>query len=126
VADFVGAANTLGAILTAPVAAGETAHVQLAGITLAGLAPQALDSGRVTVIARAEMLGMLGDDALAPNQIRCCVRRRQYLGAMTVYLVELESGESLHVKVNGAHLVRTVGERLRLQFDAEETLVVAV
>jgi iron(III) transport system ATP-binding protein len=126
VADFVGAANTLEAILIAPVAAGETAHVQLAGTTLAGLAPQALDSGRVTVIARAEMLGMLGDDALAPNQIRCCVRRRQYLGAMTVYLVELESGESLHVKVNGAHLVRTVGERLRLQFDAEETLVVAV
>ncbi len=125
VADFVGAANTFEASLATPVAAGEKAHVQLAGTPLAGLAHQALGAGRVTVIARGEMLAMLGDDALGPNQMRGVVRRRQYLGAVTVYLVELEGGGHLHVKADGAHVARSVGERLRVQFDPEKTLVVA-
>lgn len=125
VADFVGAANTLEAILTQPVIAGGKAQVQLAGTSLTGLAPQALEAGRVTVIARGETLAMLDDAALAPNQLHCVVRRRQYLGATTVYLMDLEGGPSVHVKADGDHQGRSVGERLRLQFDAEKTLVVA-
>ena len=125
VADFVGAANTLEAILSAPVAAGEKTHVQVAGISLEVLAPQALAAGPVTVIARGETLSMLDDAPLAPNQLRCHVRRRQYLGATTVYLMDLEGGGSVHVKADGDHRSRAVGERLRLQFDAEKTLVVA-
>jgi iron(III) transport system ATP-binding protein len=97
IADFVGAANTLAATVTCAVAAGGAATVQVAGRSLQALAPLELPPGGAMLVARGEMLTMLSDDVLAANQLPGSVRRRQYLGATTVYAVELETGDLLQV-----------------------------
>ncbi len=124
-ADFVGAANICSASLRLPAAADALAEVQLAGINLQAVASQALPAGPATVIARPEMLILLPDGALEANQLPCHVRRRQYLGARTIYAVEIDGGVLLRVETHDHHALRAVGEHARLQFDRQQTRVVA-
>ncbi len=125
VADFVGAANTLQVTLSQDAAAGSLASVQLAGVTVRALAPAALRAGPAMLIARGETLRLLPGDAPAPNQLPCVIRRRQYLGARTVYVAEVQGGATLQVETHQAPLLHAVGDHVLLQLDAQKTLVVA-
>jgi iron(III) transport system ATP-binding protein len=124
-ADFVGAANIVEASLAAPAAAGSLADVRLHGMALQALAPEALPAGTAALIARPEMLVLSPDGAPASNQLRCTIRRRQYLGARTVYAVELDGGAVLRVETDDHQVLPTVGEHALLRFDAQQTRVVA-
>jgi len=124
-ADFVGAANICSASLSASAATGALAEVQLAGVNLRALTAQALPAGKVVLIARPEMLVLLHNGVLEPNQLPCTVRRRQYLGARTVYVVEADGGIHLRVETHDHQVPRSVGERVRLLFDPLQTRVVA-
>ena len=124
-ADFVGAANIVPVQLSAPVVAGGVASVQLAGAALQALAPEALPSGKAALIARPERLVLLPDGALATHQLPCTVRRRQYLGARTIYAVELDDGARLRVESDEQQPALQVGARARMQLDPRQTRVVA-
>ena len=124
-ADFVGAANICPASLRAPATEDALVEVQLAGASLQVRAPQALPAGPASLIARPEVLALLPDGALGHNQLPCTVRRRQYLGARTVYAVEIEGGVRLRIEAHGHDAACAVGARARVQFDPDQTRVVA-
>ena len=124
-ADFVGAANICSASLPTAAAADSMADVQLAGVHLQVMAAQALPAGPAALIARPEMLILLPDATPASNQLACTVRRRQYLGARTVYAVEIDGGVHLRVETHDHQSLLSVGDRARLQFDPHQTRVVA-
>lgn len=124
-ADFVGAANICSTMLDKPAVADTLVDVKLAGVVLQAMASQALPAGKAALIARPELLVLLPDAALEPNQLPCTVRRRQYLGARTVYAVEADGGIHLRVETHDGQALRSVGEHVRLQFDRQQTRVVA-
>jgi iron(III) transport system ATP-binding protein len=124
-ADFVGAANICSASLHASAVADALAEVELAGINLKAVTSQTLPAGKVALIARPEMLVLLHNGALEPNQLPCTIRRCQYLGARTIYAVEADGGVHLRVETHDHQTPRSVGERVRLQFDPLQTRVVA-
>ena len=101
------------------------ADVSLGGVALQALAPEALPAGPATLIARPELLVLLPNGTLAPNQLHGTIRRCQYLGARTVYVVEVEGVTTLRVETHEHQALRSVGERARLQLDARQTRVVA-
>jgi iron(III) transport system ATP-binding protein len=129
-ADFVGAANTLSLTLALPAAAGALASVELAGKPLLAFAPATLMAGAATLVARGEALTLAPADGAvrgpnSANQIPCTVRRRQYLGARTVYSVALSTGATLSVEATLNQPDWAVGDAACLCFDPQKTLLLA-
>jgi iron(III) transport system ATP-binding protein len=125
VADFVGAANTLAAMLVAPVVANAFTPVIVAGMTVSARAPQALNAGAAMLISRSESLTLQPRDATVANALPCTIIRRQYLGARTTYTVDTASDTALRVETHDGARAWAVGDAALLQFDADKTLVVA-
>jgi iron(III) transport system ATP-binding protein len=125
VADFVGAANTLAATLPAAVAADERANLKIAGLVLQARALQALPAGAAVLIARSESLRLHAPGAPLNNALPCTVLRSQYLGARTLYTVQIAAGLNARVESHPGAPAWTLGEAAQLQFDAEQCVVVA-
>jgi iron(III) transport system ATP-binding protein len=129
VAQFIGAANTV-PITIAAVAAQSTVRVQWStSHAIDAIAPQALEAGNAMLIARPESLQLVSLDSQGHNQLPCTVRRRQYLGARTVYTIEVASPDSndpttLHVECRDGLVQWQSGQTARVQFDAKSTWLV--
>jgi ABC-type Fe3+/spermidine/putrescine transport system ATPase subunit len=81
------------------------------------------------LIARPETLQLVSADSQGHNQLPCTVRRRQYLGARTVYTIEVTSPDSndpttLHVECRDGMVQWQAGQTACMQFDAKTTWVV--
>jgi iron(III) transport system ATP-binding protein len=133
VAQFIGAANTVPITIASAVEAQASVPVQWSASqmthTINAIAPQALDAGKVMLIARPETLQLVPADNQGSNQLPCTVRRRQYLGARTVYTIEVTSPDSndpttLHVECKESLVQWQAGQTARVQFDAANTWVV--
>jgi iron(III) transport system ATP-binding protein len=130
VAQFIGAANTVPVSIATAVAAQSSVSIQWSAPHMIDVvAPQALDAGKAMLIARPESLQLVSADSQGHNQLPCTVRRRQYLGARTVYTIEVNSPDSndqttLHVECRDGMVHWQAGQIARVQFDAKSTWVV--
>jgi len=135
VASFIGEMNVLrGTILATDGAAHEA---RLGGLTWRVASDQPLALGdRVTVCLRAERIALTSEDSAtsatdtdAPgtpaNRLPGAVRFSSYLGASTLYLVELSDGTVLKVvEPNAAGLARFApGDAVALAWSADAAMV---
>jgi iron(III) transport system ATP-binding protein len=125
VADFVGAANTIGVDLASPARAGARARVRLGDDAIEATAPASLPAGRAVLIARGETIRLAPATDEAPNALAGSVVRRQYLGGRTQFRVALSSGAEIAVEIHGEPPALAAGQRAILRFDPAKTLVVA-
>jgi iron(III) transport system ATP-binding protein len=128
VADFVGAANLLKVSLAKSlsavnmsehqqsVAAGETAEFELAGAALRVRVAAAITRGEAVLMVRAEHLRLLPPERVA-GLAHGTVRRLQYLGARTLYRVELTDGQWLAVEAPGSAERWAVGAACGIDVD---------
>ncbi len=122
VADFVGAANTVPVDLEAPLAAGMPTRVNLGGIPVAALAPEALGAGSATLVARPEDIALIRGHAA--GTLPGIVRRKQYLGGKTAYGIEVAQRQ-LAVDLHGEdHSGFAIGDPVGVVLDSAKTLVV--
>jgi iron(III) transport system ATP-binding protein len=128
VADFVGAANTVAVALPQAVQAGSLANVSMAGHTIRARADAPLPAGPAVWIARPENLTLLSSgSAPAPGActVSCTVLRRQFLGARTLFTVQLAPGVAVRVETHQHTPAWAVGAPALLQWDAQACTVVA-
>lgn len=123
-ADFVGAANALPVRLTSSVAAKAITHVDLAEVRLQATASTALSAGKVLLIARSETLQLVDMDNSSPSTLAVTVKRRQYLGAHTLYRVVMADGNEVSVQSTSANYFE-VGTQANLVFNEHSLRVVA-
>jgi iron(III) transport system ATP-binding protein len=125
VADFIGAANIVDAVLARPCAAGGIATTEIPGGHVAARCPRALAAGPVRLVLRPEDIAMTaaagGGEGIAGK-----VTRRQYLGSRTSYAVDLAGGLRLSVDRAGqAHDRFAVGDEVTLLLDPARCLAIS-
>lgn len=125
VADFVGAAKTLAVTLTAPVAAGDRATIDLDGTPVEATTAAALPAGKAVLVARAESLRLGPPAERAAGDLPCTIRRRQYLGGRTAYQVSTAAGRDIRVEAHDEAAGLAADTAVGLRFDPARTLVVA-
>jgi iron(III) transport system ATP-binding protein len=126
VADFVGAANTMPAVLQSPAAAGATVRVAVGDAALDATALSALQSGSAVLIARPEGLRLAPAANPPANTLTGTLSRRQYLGARIHYQVEINAGLMLRIEADSRERQGfQPGDAVAVIFDPAETLVVA-
>jgi iron(III) transport system ATP-binding protein len=122
-ADFVGGANILPVELAAPIAANALPSIRVEGHPLTVSVRLALDAGKAFIIARGEHLTLL--DAARDNTIPATIKRREFLGARTVYSAQLASGASIHVDAKSDTRNFAMGATAFVHFPALHTQLVS-
>ena len=126
VAGFIGRSNFIDGRLDGP---GRFVTPGGLSIAVTGPPPPSVASGRPCALAlRPERLALAGDAAGAENAVSGNVRFVTYLGAISEYLVRLETGEELVVheqnERTGGGRALQVGDAVRVAWPAEAGLLV--
>ncbi len=125
VADFIGAANVIDVVLETDVPGGATAAIALGDDRIMATAPVPSAAGRAKLVVRPEDIGLAPAESTQMGP-RGRIKRRQYLGSRTSYVVALAGGGTLAVDVSSAdHDRYAVGVAVVLLLSPATTLVLA-
>jgi iron(III) transport system ATP-binding protein len=124
VADFIGSANLVPGVVTAPAAARSEVAVQVTGGGIAvGISASALEEGgRVLLVVRPESVVLKPIGSSPTGAMRGRIRAKVYLGESTDLLVDC-LGQELRVRVSSEGMPHQAGDEVEVRF-AERSLVV--